>query len=35
MIGRLATALLLGTALPALAGQAPFSANAPDFPGSH
>ncbi len=35
MIRRLATALLLGTALPALAGQVPFAANAPDFPVSH
>jgi len=35
MIVRLATALLLSTALPALAGQAPFAANAPDFPISH
>lgn len=35
MIGRLATALLLGTALPALAGQAPFAAGAPDLPVSH
>jgi len=35
MIVRLAAALLLSTALPALAGQAPFAANAPDFPISH
>jgi YVTN family beta-propeller protein len=32
---RLATFLLLGAALPAYAGQAPFAASAPDFPVSH
>ena len=35
MIGRLAAALLLGMALPALAGQAPFAASAPDLAISH
>jgi YVTN family beta-propeller protein len=35
MIGRLAVALLLGTTLPALAGQAPFAASAPDLAVSH
>jgi YVTN family beta-propeller protein len=32
MAARLATLLLLCTALPAMAGQAPFAANAPDLP---
>lgn len=35
MIGRLATLLLLTTALPALAGQAPGAASTPDIPISH
>ncbi len=35
MTTRLATLLLLGAALPAYAGQAPFAASAPDFPVSH
>ena len=32
MAARLAALLLLGTVLPALAGQAPFAADAPDIP---
>lgn len=35
MTGRFAALLLLGSALPAYAGQAPFAASAPDFPVSH